>query len=310
MKSDPNNYWSNTSFGHPFGLWSHCPREVNSEGETVYSGGLPLTDVPVAWGARAILNPRRDTPIDLLWDRQTIYCESKALRKPFCQYLDNYVIPILQARAKQVLWGTLNEKDYGDETAVSKSSEPDRRAMDGTVNCTFTLYENYAIKVLANTNASHGYLYLIAFPQSEFFPESNYIKENEDPNFNWRTDARWTGRDEFATPPNPGERVYSGGFEGVVLNQFVMHGYRHLSVICDKVPDGNLKYLKEETRYYDSVNPSADCSDDDCWTRRDKILNGPGYGIELWPNGKNPGCYLVNLTGNELESLDNDALAV
>ena len=206
-----------------------------------------------------------------------------------------------------MLLGILNEKDYGDETAVSKSSDPDRQELDPTVNCTFTLYENYAIKVLANTNASHGYLYLIAFPQSAFLPERDYLEEGESPgDFNWRTDARWTGRGEFATPPNPGERVYSRGFEGTVLNQFIMHGYKLLSVICDKVPDHNLKYLKEDTRYYDSVNPTADSSGDDRWTRRQKILNGPGYGIEVWPNGKNPECYLVNLTGNELQSLDFD----
>ena len=84
MKGNPNNYWNDTSFGHPFGLWSHCPRELDEDGKTVYSNGTMLPNVPVAWGARAILNSRYDNPIDLLPDRQTIYCESPELRKPLC----------------------------------------------------------------------------------------------------------------------------------------------------------------------------------------------------------------------------------
>ena len=303
MKDNPNNYWNDTSFGHPFGLWSHCPRELDEDGKTVYSNGTMLPNVPVAWGARAILNSRYDNPIDLLPDRQTIYCESPELRKPFCQYLDNYIIPILQMRVKQLVRGYLNEKNFGDETAVSNSSDPECRALHGTVNCTFTLYEDYAIKVLANTNASHGYLYLIAFPQSEWYPDSGYIKENEDPDFDWRTDARWSGKGEFATPPNPGDRVHARGFEGVVVNQFIMHGYRHLSVICDKIPDHKKEYLKEETRYYDSLNPDRYASGDDEWTQRQKILYEGGYGVELWPHGQADHCYMVNFVGGELQPI-------
>ena len=38
MKGNPNNYWNDTSFGHPFGLWSHCPRELDEDGKTVDHG--------------------------------------------------------------------------------------------------------------------------------------------------------------------------------------------------------------------------------------------------------------------------------
>ena len=291
--------WFNEKYGG-FGLWWACPQEKDEEGNSVKDeNGLIIPTVPVAWGARAILNQNNwKKPIDLLWDRQTLFGESEELREAFCQHMNDYVIPILQVRVDQLLHGKLNEKNFGDETAVDKSPDPTVRRMSSRDACLFTLFEDASVKVLANTNASFGYLYLIAFPVSELSPDNSWIRENEDPDFNWRTDARWSGRGTHSEPPEPGTRVsaMSGEWQGIVLNQFIMHGYIHISVICDKIPEWKQKELDGQTRYHDHVNPRREWTDDDSWQARGKT-----YGVEIWPNGRPSKAYVAVFIGGDLD---------
>ena len=200
--------------------------------------------------------------------------------------------------------GALNEKDYGDETAVANSPDPSVKALHSRSACSFTLFENAMIKVIGNTNASHGYLYLIAFPKATHTPDNKWIRENEDPNFDWRTDARWSGseRNGWEKPPEPGTQVsiQRGSWQGIVLNQVIHNGYIHVSVLCDKVPEWKEREV-DETHYYDSLNPSRQMTGEDYWESRGKT-----YGVEVWPEGRKGHVYLGLFIGGDLDRAGTD----
>jgi len=95
----------------------------------------------IVWGARAIFNPRDTHPMDLLPDRQSFHGDADEWLN--LQYLlHNGVLEAAQARlAAYVRKGTVR-RDTRNEVV---------------------LYDTTLIKVVGNTNASHGYFYVTAF---------------------------------------------------------------------------------------------------------------------------------------------------
>jgi hypothetical protein len=99
---------------------------------------------PAVWGARAIWPNRYgppNFPLDLLPDRQSMRGE-KADRDGLAYILNNGVLDAVQARM----------------TAYDRSGlvRPDTRNE-------VVLYDSCSVKVIGNSNASHGYFYVTAF---------------------------------------------------------------------------------------------------------------------------------------------------
>jgi hypothetical protein len=130
-------------------------------------GVLP-TNAVTAWGARAILQTSGDFPIDLLPDRQDIIGEPE--QRSLLKHLLNAAggTRIMQARVKSML---------------------NARVIDSRKASQVTLLDTDLIRVDANTNASHGYLYLTGWLK----PEATNMEG-----------ALWTGKE---APPVPGDSV-------------------------------------------------------------------------------------------------------
>lgn len=99
---------------------------------------------PAIWGARAIWPDRHgdpNFPLDLLPDRQSMTGE-KADRDGLAYILNNGVLEAVQARMAAY-----------DRTGLVR---PDTRNE-------VVLYDSSTVKVIGNSNASHGYFYVTAF---------------------------------------------------------------------------------------------------------------------------------------------------
>jgi hypothetical protein len=108
-----------------------------SEGKWGLWSALP-EGTSVAWGARAILKNGR---IDLLWDRQSMKgCVPD--RQDFARFLNKRVLLAVHETI-EALWNTGQLKPNKDEKHV--------------------LYDDDTCTVVGNTNASYGYLYMLAW---------------------------------------------------------------------------------------------------------------------------------------------------
>jgi hypothetical protein len=105
----------------------------------------------------------------------------------------------------------------------------------------FVLLDTDLIRVIGNTNASHGYLYLSAWLKPEALDTS---------------EATWSGQD---APPEPGSRVrtrvHKQGAEDVkVLTSINLHGHHFVVFLASdaKVDGRDLRELREGRRYLDT----------------------------------------------------------
>jgi len=99
---------------------------------------------PAIWGARAIWPDRHgdpNFPLDLLPDRQSMRGE-KADRDGLAYILNNGVLEAVQARMAAYEGAGLVRSDTRNEVV---------------------LYDSSTVKVIGNSNASHGYFYVTAF---------------------------------------------------------------------------------------------------------------------------------------------------
>lgn len=102
-------------------------------------GKLPPEGKPVAWGARAIY---RDGVVELVWDRNQ-FCGEPGLFKQAKEVVDKWLLPQLVHEA-------------GDK--LSGSEDRDER------------WEAHGWEIIANPNASYGYLYIGAWPIGDEMP--------------------------------------------------------------------------------------------------------------------------------------------
>lgn len=105
-----------------------------------YHAGIPA-GTRTAWGARAIIN-QADASVDLLHDRQDAAGP------------DREVTALLEH-----LNGGVNTAWISAARALLRSGE-----MSTRVAREFTLHADENVTVKANTNASAGYLYVVAYP--------------------------------------------------------------------------------------------------------------------------------------------------
>jgi len=148
----------------------------------------PLTGP--AWGARAIFS---NGNIDLLYDRQT----SRDAGDAFLARV-NAALPGAREKAKELRFSSL----AGDVSEV------------------VTLSEAEGLVIKASTNASFGYLYLIAFDQVPCLSE---VPEG----------LNWSGRTD---PPTIGETVKCHLGRGLVQGYFAEAGYLGVKVRLDNPP--------------------------------------------------------------------------
>lgn len=116
-----------------------------------YNAGLPA-GVTTAWGARAIITQQGD--VDLLPDRQSVIGEPEAV-DALLRALNGGILATCTGLASRML------RDGVMST---------RRARE------FLLYADEAVTVKANTNASHGYLYVVAYPSPSGEPPEYVTK--------------------------------------------------------------------------------------------------------------------------------------
>ena len=153
-------------------------------------------DSPAVFGARTIKDPHH---LGFLWDRTCYYGEEKAVKALETLLNKGGLLEIIKARTDHMIRLYLFDGSQAEEHVV---------------------YENWFVKVLANTNASHGYVYLSAFLKpvnldtayqsdeketGEKYGE--YIDGSKSPQmFRRRKDHRlvWTGQ----RLPEIGEKVY------------------------------------------------------------------------------------------------------
>ncbi len=132
---------------------NHVERGQGSEGTTPaaeqrpalrygYSQGIPA-GVTAAWGARAIVNT--DGTVDLVHDRQDAYGDSTA------------VVALLER-----LNAGINAAWIAKARDLLRSGEMSTRQAEQ-----FVLYRDAQVSVLGNTNASAGYLYVVAYPTTD-----------------------------------------------------------------------------------------------------------------------------------------------
>ena len=108
-----------------------------SEGKWGLWEALPKGASP-AWGARAILKNGR---LDLLWDRQSLVGNTVD-RREFARLLNKRVLLAVHETV-EALWNTGQLRPDKDEQHV--------------------LYDDDTCICVGNTNASHGYLYMLAW---------------------------------------------------------------------------------------------------------------------------------------------------
>lgn len=110
-----------------------------------YWRGVP-DHVEVAWGARAILNPRQEAPVDVLYDRQGWHGESRGARAALGRTI-NHLFPKVQEATKACIRdGTIDPTEENEVVLI-----------EGVCG----------VRFVVNTNASYGYLYMAAFPHTD-----------------------------------------------------------------------------------------------------------------------------------------------
>jgi hypothetical protein len=102
-----------------------------------YNRGLPVGRT-VAWGARFIVD--QSGHVDFVRDRQSVIGAGEPLQR-LLDYLNANDIPIERRIADMLRRGTMR-------TCVAQD---------------FTVYVDGVVIVKANTNASHGYCYVVAY---------------------------------------------------------------------------------------------------------------------------------------------------
>lgn len=102
-----------------------------------YNAGLP-GDRTVAWGARLIVT--QDGHVDFVHDRQSVIGAEEPRRR-LLDHLNGNDIPIERRIADMLRRGAMR-------TAVAQQ---------------FIVYADDVVVVKANTNASHGYCYVVAY---------------------------------------------------------------------------------------------------------------------------------------------------
>jgi hypothetical protein len=102
-----------------------------------YNAGLPEGRT-VAWGARLIVN--QDGRVDFVRERQSVIGADEPLQR----LLDH-----------------LNANDIPIERRIADMLQ--RGVMRTSVTQDFTIYADGVVIVKANTNASHGYCYVVAY---------------------------------------------------------------------------------------------------------------------------------------------------
>ena len=181
-------------------------------------------NAPAHWGARAILMTHRSTtPIDLLPDRQ----DGSGDLFPVLASLLNDAggIKVAQARVTALL-----------NNGLMSSSEAEE----------FTLIDNDMMRMVANTRASYGYLYISAWLKPETFDVS---------------EAKWGGSGE---PPEAGDTVETSVWKKPVkvLTSINLHGHRFVAFLTGRQPEG-LNSLREWRRPIprDSVNSGVSATE-------------------------------------------------
>lgn len=117
----------------------------------------------------------------------------------------------------------------------------------------FTLYDDHFITIKANTNASHGYIYLIAYPKHSLVEEIKHAKDH--PGFENGNGATLAAEDDVfwsgpSPVPQPGDKVTITRPElgqATVLSHFVEHNYLHLITVPDgPLPDWRVDQIKNQ----------------------------------------------------------------
>jgi len=93
---------------------------------------------------------------------------------------------------------------------------------------TFMLFDDHHLKILGNTNASYGYVYLVAYPHHEVVDLEN---------------VKWSGS---KAPPNPGDTIRTKELgECIVFGHIVFHDWLHINVLPTSPPDWYLENVKK-----------------------------------------------------------------
>jgi len=125
-----------------------------------------------------------------------------------------------------------------------------RAVMRGNQSELFTLFDDRHLKILGNTNASHGYVYLIAFPEHEVIDLDKVMPSSKHPGFDKQghtsakpEDVFWSG--EHA-PPLPGDEIESENLgKCLVFGHLVFHNYLHINVLPLDPPEWYLSNIKQ-----------------------------------------------------------------
>ena len=130
------------------------------------------------------------------------------------------------------------------QTALQKIVGNQRAKMFSHESETFTLYNDESLVIKGNTNASHGYVYIIAYPEHDVVDADKVQPSSAHPGFsdnNSKTlakddDVFWSGPFPI---PMPGDKVNITRPEvgqAIVVAHRVIHNYLHLIT----VPEGPL----------------------------------------------------------------------
>jgi hypothetical protein len=154
-------------------------------------------DSPGCWGARAILQSGSN-PIDIVGNRQD--ADGPLFGVLASLLNDAGGLKVAQARVREL-----------QNTWQMSSSE----------SKLFTLVDNDMMTMVANTNGSHGYLYISAWLKAETFNLEG---------------AEWSGSDE---PPEAGATVETSVWKRPVkvLTSINLHGHRFLTFLTGRPVD-------------------------------------------------------------------------
>lgn len=152
---------------------------------------------PGCWGARAILTSGKN-PIDIVANRQDADGPLFGVLASLLNDAGGLKVAQARVRALRNTW-----------------------QMSSSESKLFTLVDNDMMKMVANTNGSHGYLYLSAWLKAETFDVS---------------EAKWGGTSE---PPEVGDTVETSVWEKpiTVLSSINLKGHRFLTFLTGRPVD-------------------------------------------------------------------------
>ena len=160
-------------------------------------------DAPAGYGARCI---QEKDMLDFVWDRQDIFAIDEAHQRALSAVFDRdgFVQHVQTKYSELFNAGKLQHNRSGTEF----------------------LFEDQAIKVVANTNSSHGYVYLAAYLKPS--DDVSKLAGKDHPEFqNWENKAikRWTHK----RLPAIGEQINANSMGKVtVLRYLNLVGWLHL----------------------------------------------------------------------------------